>query len=167
MTETQKNLAAAFAGESQANRKYLAFAKKAEEEGRPGVAKLFKAAAAAETVHALSHLNVMGGVDSTLENLRHAVEGEHHEFSEMYPAFIAQAKEEKAPDATRSFYWANEVEKIHGALYEQAVKKVEAGEDLPVKDYFVCNRCGYTIAEDAPDKCPVCGAKKPDFFKAD
>jgi rubrerythrin len=167
MSETEKNLAAAFAGESQANRKYLAFAKKAEEEGRPGVAKLFRAAAAAETVHALSHLNVMGGVNSTLDNLRRAFEGEHHEFSEMYPGFIAQAKADKASEANRSFYWANEVEKIHGALYEQAIKTVEAGDEFPARDYYVCNRCGYTIADDAPDKCPVCGAKKSDFFKAD
>jgi rubrerythrin len=167
MSETEKNLAAAFAGESQANRKYLAFAKKAEEDGLPGVAKLFRAAAAAETIHALSHLRVLGGVGSTLENLRHAFEGEHHEFTEMYPDFIAKAKEEKVGDAGRSFHWANEVEKVHGALYEQAIKKIEAGDEFPAKDYYVCNRCGYTVADGAPDKCPVCGAKKSDFFKAD
>jgi rubrerythrin len=167
MSKSEKNLMDAFAGESQANRKYLAFAKKAEEEGHRGVAKLFRAAAAAETVHAHNHLNVLGKVKSTVENLKQAYEGEHYEFSSMYPAFLVDAKEEKATGATKTFHWANEVEKVHGALYDEALKTLEAGDELPEKDYYVCAKCGYTVADAAPDKCPVCGAKKEEFFKAD
>ncbi|MEJ2716826.1 MAG: rubrerythrin family protein [Deltaproteobacteria bacterium] len=167
MSKSEKNLKEAFAGESQANRKYLAFAKKADDEGHKGVAKLFRAAAEAETVHALNHFDVLGGVKSTIENLKEAYNGEHYEFSTMYPAFLADAKEEKAGNATKTFHWANEVEKVHGALYEQALKTLEAGDDLPEKDYYICCKCGYTIADAAPDKCPVCGAKKEAFFKAD
>jgi len=167
MSETEKNLWAAFAGESQANRKYLAFAKKAEEEGFKGVAKLFRAAAAAETIHAHNHLEVVGGIKSTLENLKAAYGGEHHEFTIMYPEFLAKSKEEKESGATRSFFWANEVEKVHGGLYDEAIKIVEGGGSLPEKDYYICEKCGYTIADAAPDKCPVCGAKKEAFFKAD
>jgi rubrerythrin len=167
MSQTDQNLMAAFAGESQANRKYLAFAEKAQQEGQPGIAKLFKAAAAAETVHAHNHLDVIGGVKSTLENLKQAYAGEHHEFSIMYPEFLARAKEEKRGDATKSFHWANEVEKVHGSLYQDAIKLLEAGSKLPEKDYYVCKKCGYTIADAPPDKCPVCGAKKSEFFKVD
>ncbi len=167
MADTDKNLMAAFAGESQANRKYLAFAKKAEEEGRPGVARLFRAAAAAETIHAHNHLDVLGGVKSTLENLKQAYQGEHDEFTSMYPEFLAKSKEEKRGDATKTFYWANEVEKVHGALYQSAIKALEAGESFPEKDYYLCPKCGYTIADAPPEKCPVCGAKREEFFKVD
>jgi rubrerythrin len=167
MSQTEKNLLAAFAGESQANRKYLAFAKKAEEEGHKGAAKLFRAAAAAETIHAHNHLDVLKGVKSTLENLKEAFSGEHYEFTNMYPEFLIAAKEEKDGAAIASFHWANEVEKVHGALYEQAIKTVEGGAKLPEKDYYICAKCGYTIADAAPDKCPVCGAKKNEFFLAD
>lgn len=167
MSESEKNLAAAFAGESQANRKYLAFARKADEDGHPGVAKLFRAAAAAETVHAHNHFNVMGGVKSTVDNLEAAYEGEHYEFSSMYPEFLAKAREEKANDAIRTFHWANEVEKVHGELYQNALKALEAGQTVPVQDYYICEMCGYTIGQAAPDKCPVCGATKEQFFKAD
>lgn len=167
MSETEKNLKAAFAGESQANRKYLAFAKKAEQEGFKGVANLFKAAAAAETIHAHNHLEVLKGVGSTLENLKEAFSGEHHEFSVMYPEFLVKSKEEKIGAATKSFHWANEVEKVHGNLYQEAIKMMESGGVLPEKDYYVCEKCGYTIADAAPDKCPVCGAKKDEFFKVD
>lgn len=167
MSETEKNLWAAFAGESQANRKYLAFAKKAEQDGELGVAKLFRAAAAAETIHAHNHLDVLNGVKSTLDNLKEAYGGEHHEFSVMYPEFLEKSKAEKVSAATKSFHWANEVEKVHGNLYQEAIKAVEAGSKLPEKDYYICNKCGYTIGDHAPDKCPVCGAKSTDFFKAD
>jgi len=163
MSETEKNLREAFAGESQANRKYLAFAKKAAEDGHPGVAKLFKAAAAAETIHAHNHLNVLNGVKSTLENLEEAYSGEHHEFTNMYPAFLEKSKEEKNGAATRSFFWANEVEKVHGDLYQEALKVVESGGTYPEKDFYVCDKCGYTIADAAPHKCPVCGAGKEAF----
>ncbi len=166
MSETEKNLRDAFAGESQANRKYLAFAKKAEADGLKGVAKLFRAAAAAETIHAHNHLEVLKGVNSTLENLKEAYGGEHYEFTKMYPVFIAKAKEEKIGAATKSFHWANEVEKGHGALYDDAIKVLEAGGTVPEKDYYICEKCGYTIAGSPPEVCPVCAAKKEAFFKA-
>ena len=167
MSESEKNLMAAFAGESQANRKYLAFAKKADEEGFAGVAKLFRAAAAAETIHAHNHLGVVGGIKETLANLKEAFEGEHYEFSDMYPGFLAKAKEEKNNKAVQTFHWANEVEKVHGGLYQDAIKSLEAGKDLSVSQYYVCEKCGYTIADSAPDKCPVCGAKKESFSKVE
>ncbi len=167
MSESEKNLGEAFAGESQANRKYLAFAKKAEAEGFEGVAKLFRAAAAAETVHAHNHLEVLQGVKSTLENLKEAYGGEHFEFTKMYPVFIEKSKEEKNGAATKTFFWANEVEKVHGALYDEAIKALESGGTLPEKDYYICEKCGYTIAGAPPETCPVCAAKKEAFFLAD
>jgi len=166
MTESEKNLKEAFAGESQANRKYLAFARKADDEGFKGVANLFRAAAAAETIHAHNHLEVLGGVKSTLENLKEAYNGEHHEFTSMYPTFIEKSKEEKNGAATKTFHWANEVEKVHGKLYEDAIKVLETGGTFAAKDYYICPKCGYTVAEAAPDKCPVCGVKKESFFVA-
>jgi rubrerythrin len=167
MSESEKNLKEAFAGESQANRKYLAFAGKADDEGYKGIAALFRAAAAAETIHAHNHLDVLGGIKSTLENLREAYSGEHHEFTSMYPGFLKTSKEEKDSAATRTFHWANEVEKVHGGLYDAAIKSLEKGSDLPEKQYGLCSKCGYTIAGDAPDKCPVCGAPKEAFFTVD
>jgi rubrerythrin len=162
MGNTLDNLKEAFAGESQANRTYLAFAKKADEEGYPQAARLFRAAAEAETVHAHNHLNVIGGVKSTLENLKAAYEGEHEEFTVMYPGFIEQAKKEGNNDAIQTFYWANEVEKVHGNLYKQATDNLKS---LKVTDYYVCQRCGYTAEGNAPEKCPVCGASQDKFKK--
>lgn len=162
MGNTLENLKEAFAGESQANRTYLAFAKKADEEGFPQVARLFRAAAAAETVHAHNHLNVLGGVKATLENLKAAYEGEHHEFTSMYPAFIETAKSEGNNQALQTFYWANEVEKVHGNLYKKAL---DARASLPDAPYYVCQRCGYTAEAHAPDTCPVCGAGSNRFDK--
>ncbi len=167
MSQTEQNLKEAFAGESQAKRKYLAFARKAEQEGFKGVAGLFRAVAAAETIHAHHNLEVLQGIKSTLENLKEAYRGEHREFSQMYPQFLEKSKAEKQSAATKSFYWANEVEKIHGALYEEAIEALEAGASLPVRDYYICEKCGYTIADAPPDKCPICAAKKESFFKAD
>jgi rubrerythrin len=167
MSDTENNLKAAFAGESQANRKYLAFAKKADDEGLKGVARLFRAAAAAETIHAHNHLEVLQGIKSTLENLKEAYGGEHYEFTEMYPEFLEKSKAEKQAAATRSFFWANEVEKVHGALYDDAIKTLEGGGSVTEMSYHVCEKCGYTIADAPPDKCPVCGAKKEAFFKVD
>ncbi|MHA1146732.1 MAG: rubrerythrin family protein [Promethearchaeota archaeon] len=165
MNKTLQNLMAAFAGESQANRKYLAFAKKADEEGFPQVAKLFRAAAAAETVHAHNHLKVANGIRSTKENLAAAIEGEAHEFKSMYPEFIKHAESEAHKDAIRSFTWANKVEEGHHDLYEKAKKAVDAGDDLDKEDIYVCPVCGYTAEGEAPDKCPVCGAAKKVFMK--
>ena len=128
---TRENLQAAFAGESQANRTYLAFAAKAEAEGRPQIAKLFRAAAAAETVHAHAHLRVMGGVKGTAENLQAAVEGEAYEFQKMYPEFLKEAEAEKNQAAVISFRNAMAVEKIHHDLYAEALESFKAGKDLP------------------------------------
>ena len=164
MGKTEQNLMEAFAGESQANRKYLAFAKQAEREGYKQVAKLFRAAAEAETVHAHSHLKTLGGVKSTADNLQEAINGETHEFKNMYPAMIEAAKAEKEKAAERSFTFANEVEKVHAALYENALSKLE---ELEETDYYVCSVCGYTCEGGPPDNCPVCQAKSSAFFKVD
>ena len=161
------NLMAAFAGESQANRKYLAFAKKAETEGLKQIAKLFRAAAAAETVHALAHLRAAGQVKDTVTNLQAAIEGEHHEFTSMYPGFIAAAVAEGAKGAQSSFEKANAVEQTHHALYAEALEAAKAGKDLPEADLYVCDICGHTVSGEAPDTCPVCGARREKFSKVE
>jgi rubrerythrin len=160
---TQDNLQAAFAGESQANRKYLAFAAKADAEGHPQVARLFRAAAAAETVHAHAHLRVMGEVQDTKQNLQAAIAGEGHEFKEMYPAFIQEAEAEGNKAALNSFRNANAVEKTHYDLYSQALTALEGGNDLPPASIYVCDFCGHTQVGEAPERCPVCGAPKTKF----
>lgn len=164
MTKTEKNLSDAFAGESQANRKYLAFAKQADKEGFPQVAKLFRAAAAAETVHAHSHLKQMNGIKSTKENLEAAVRGETFEFKNMYPQMIKEAEEEGNKGALRSFKFANDVEKIHADLYQKALDNLGSNKEV---DIYVCDICGYTAEGEAPDECPVCKAKKQAFKKID
>ncbi len=161
---TLKDLKEAFAGESQANRKYLAYAAAAEKEGLTGVAKLFKAAAAAETVHAHTHLRNMKGIGSTADNLKDAIAGETHEFKNMYPDMIEHAKAEGDKAAERGFTYANEVEKVHAGLYTEAAKDPAA---YPDQDWYVCSVCGYTVAGGAPDKCPVCQAMAKAFFKVD
>ncbi len=160
---TSDNLQAAFAGESQANRKYLAFAAKADAEGRPQIARLFRAVAAAETVHAHAHLRVMGGVGDTKQNLQAAIEGEAYEFQEMYPGFLKEAEAEGNKAALISFRNANAVEKTHHDLYSQALEAFEAGQDLAPAAIYVCDVCGHTHVGGAPDKCPVCGAPKTKF----
>ena len=160
MSKTEQNLKDAFSGESQANRKYLAFAQKAEAEGHTQVAKLFRAAAEAETVHAINHLRELGGIQSTDKNLNTALSGESYEFQKMYPQMIADAKAEGIQGALRSFTLANEVEKVHAALYEKAIKNLDRSVDA---DYWVCQVCGYTAEGEAPDECPVCKAKKQAF----
>ena len=160
---TSENLQEAFAGESQANRKYLAFAQKAQQDGFPQVAKLFRAAAAAETVHAHAHFRVMGGIKSTEDNLRAAIEGEGFEFQEMYPKFLSEAEAEENKPAVFSFKHALAVEEIHHGLYGKALEAVKSGSDLPETKLFVCSVCGNTVEGSAPDKCPVCGASKEQF----
>lgn len=157
---TTENLRAAFAGESQANRKYTAFAAKADREGYPQAAKLFRAAADAETVHALKHLDVLGDVGSTPDNLKAAIAGETDEFERMYPDFIAEAVKEGNKRAETTFSNANEVEKIHARLYKKAVDTLD---DPELVDYYVCQVCGNTVEGSAPDKCPICGATKDKF----
>ena len=160
---TSDNLQAAFAGESQANRKYLAFAAKAEAEGFPQIAKLFRAAAAAETVHAHAHLRVMGGVKDTKANLQTAIEGEGYEFREMYPGFIKEAQAEGNKAAVDSFRNANSVERTHWELYSKALEALEAGKDLAAGPMYVCNECGHTVIGKPPEECPVCGASRSKF----
>jgi rubrerythrin len=164
MSQSEKNLKEAFAGESQANRKYLAFAEKADREGFRQVARLFRAVAAAETVHAHAHLRVLKGVGTTAENLQAAIQGETFEFESMYPAMIEAAKAENNKQAAQSFTYANEVEKIHAALYKKAAEKMG---NLAETDIHVCSVCGYTVEGDAPDECPLCKAKKKAFMKVD
>jgi rubrerythrin len=158
------NLKEAFAGESQANRKYLAFAKKADEDGFFQVARLFRAAAEAETVHAHNHLTVLEGIKSTEENLKEAIDGEVEEFKEMYPSFIKVAEEEKNKQALWTFDVANQVEEIHAGLYQKALENL--GENVEVS-YYVCNFCGNTVEKEAPELCPICGAPKSEFKKID
>jgi len=167
MSDTQKNLQEAFAGESQANRRYLFFADKAEEDGHSQIARLFRAAAESETVHARNHLDTLGGIKSTKENLEEAVSGENYEFTKMYPGFIEQAKAESNEKAETSFDWANKVEKIHHGLYQKALNALEAGEQLKDEPYFVCQGCGYTVGGEAPEKCPVCGAPRSMFKRVE
>jgi len=164
MSKTEKNLQEAFAGESQANRKYLAFAKKAEEEGFKQAAGLFRAAAEAETIHAHNHLRELKGIKSTKENLLEAIDGETHEFKSMYPRMIEEAKQEGNNGALRSFNYANEVEKTHAALYQKVLDSLGRNEAV---DYYICKVCGNTVEGEPPDECPVCKAKKVAFYKVD
>jgi rubrerythrin len=164
MATTLNNLLAAFAGESQANRRYLFFAEKAEKEGFLQVAKLWRAIAEAETVHARNHLQIVG-VGTTKENLIQSIDGEGFEFRKMYPEFIEQAKADGNKRAQSSCEWAREVEKVHHKLYEDALKAVDSGAKMKESTYYVCQVCGMTVEGEAPDKCPVCGAPKARFTK--
>ena len=161
MSKTMEDLAAAFAGESQARSKYMAFAKKAEEEGLPQVARLFRAAAQAEFVHTQNHLRAMEGIKSTAENLEAAINGENYEVVTMYPPFIANAEAEGAKRAKTSFQYAWEVEKCHEELYRQALASLAQPQEA--YDYYVCPVCGYTHPRSAPERCPVCGAPAARF----
>lgn len=162
---TIDNLKDAFDGESQANRKYLAFAKKAQTDGFAMVARLFRAAAEAETIHAHAHLRVMGGIKTTADNLEAAIAGEGHEFQSMYPGFVAQAEAEGNKPAVISFRNAMAVEEVHHGLYQQALAAVKAGHDLAEAKIWVCPVCGDTFVGEAPDTCPVCGAKRAAFLE--
>jgi rubrerythrin len=165
MSKAIEDLKAAFAGESQANRKYLAYAKKADQEGHPQVARMFRAAAAAETVHAHAHLRAMDGVGDTAANLQDAIAGETHEFTNMYPEMIEHAKAEGHASAQRSFEFANAVEKVHADLYQGLFASL--GGDQGEFPYFVCPVCGYTVGEGAPDVCPICGTAGKMFEQID
>jgi rubrerythrin len=161
---TNENLAVAFAGESQANRKYLAYARQAEKEGFGQVAKLFRAAAEAETLHAHAHLANMGGVGTTLENLKSAVKGETYEFTEMYPPMVEQAKAE-GHKAKTMLDFANRAEKVHAGLFAQALEALQAGKDLSQMEVYLCPVCGDVEFGVPPDKCPICGAPKAKYQK--
>jgi rubrerythrin len=161
---TNENLATAFAGESQANRKYLAFARQADKEGYAQVARLFRAAAEAETLHALAHLANKGGVKTTLQNLEEAVAGETYEFTEMYPPMVEQAKAE-GHKAKTMLDFANRAEKVHAGLFRQALEALKAGKDLSQMEVYLCPVCGDVEFGVPPDKCPICGAPASKFQK--
>ena len=165
MTDTSENLRNAFAGESQANRRYIAFAQKAEEEGFPQVAKLFRAAAEAETVHALNHIRTMGEVKTTAENLDTAINGETFEYKHMYPGYVKTAKQEKNDQAAWSFNVADKVEQIHANLFTRAAKALRTGKEPAKADYYVCSVCGNTVENEPPERCPICGNPRTKFFK--
>ena len=167
MGNTNENLQQAFAGESQANRRYLFYAENADEAGNKQVARLFRAAAEAETVHARNHLRVLGEIKSDRENLKAAVDGENYEFTQMYPGFIEQAKKENNKAATDSFNLASKVEQIHHKLFRETLNNLESGKPFRDVPYFVCQVCGNTVAGEAPEKCPICGAPKSKFKRVE
>ncbi len=161
--KTKENLMEAFAGESQANRKYLAFARKAEKDGFKNVGRIFQAIAEAETIHALKHFEIAEKIGDTLENLEAAAEGEHHEFTKMYPEFIETAKQEDQDKALQSFEYANAAEKVHGGIFNDLKEKVAAGSDTDDKAVYLCPVCGWVGLDPAPDKCPICNTAKKAF----
>ena len=165
--QTENNIREAFAGESQANRRYTFFAEKAEKEGLPQVAKLFRAVAEAETVHARNHLNTIDAIGATKDNLMAAVIGEHQEFTAMYPHFIETAKHEMNDRAERTFDYANKVEKIHYDYFEAALKAIKEGKKPEDETYYVCQVCGNTVTGSPPDKCPICGSPAKVFKKVE
>jgi rubrerythrin len=165
MSQTEQDLMEAFSGESQANRKYLAFVKKVDQEGYPQVGKLFRAAAKAETVHAHAHLRALKAINTTAENLKEAIAGETHEFKSMYPPMIETAKSEGNKAAERSFTYANAVEKVHADLYQKALDNLDDPEG--VECYYVCSVCGYTCENDPPESCPVCKANIKAFSRVE
>jgi len=158
MATTETNLKEAFAGESQANRKYMAFAKKAEQEGFVNVARLFRTAAEAETIHAMGHLNAMDAIKSTADNLRAAIAGETYEYTEMYPPMLTQAQAENHK-AKRMFGYAVEAEAVHAELYKLALEAVSQGKDLADTKFYLCPVCGHIEAGNPPATCPICGIK--------
>jgi len=161
---TEQNLRDAFAGESQAHMRYLIFANKAEEEGKPNVARLFRAVAFAEQVHATNHFKTLGNLGETVENLQAAIDGENFEVEEMYPAYDSVAKLQDEKGAIRSVHYAIEAEKIHAAMYTEARQTVKEGKDADLGDIFICPVCGYTVEGEPPGTCPVCGVKKEKFI---
>jgi rubrerythrin len=167
MVDSKDNLKEAFAGESQANRKYTYFAEKAEASGNKQVARLFRAAAEAESVHARNHLKVLGEIKTDIDNLAAAIGGEQYEFTSMYPEFIKQAKAENNQEAVGTFDMANKVEQIHHKLFQRTLKNLEAEREIKEEPYYVCQVCGNTVEGEAPDRCPICGAPREKFKKID
>ncbi len=165
MSKTAENLQHAFSGESQVNRKYLAYAQKAEDDGYPQVAKLFRAISASESIHALNHLRIMGDVKSTAENLEQAIRDENYEVTTMYPEFMQDAEHEEEKKALRSFRWAWEVEKVHEDLFTEALKNL--GEEAAEFDVYVCPVCGHTHIGLPPERCPVCATPRERYLMVD
>ncbi len=162
---SKENLKNAFAGESQAYMKYILFAKKAEEEGFKNIARLFKAIAYAEQVHASNHLQALGLICSTSDNIKNAIEGGRYEVEEMYPSYNAVAKLQEEREAERTTSWALQAEKIHLTMYQKALKMVEGGKDIEISDIYICEKCGYTVEGELPERCPICGAPNERFKK--
>lgn len=163
--DTTENLHTAFSGESQANTKYRVFAEKADREGLPMIAKLFRAISAAEQIHAANHLKAMDGVHKTLENLAEAQAGEKYEFTEMYPPMIETAKAEGNARAGRSMHMAMEVEKVHFDLYAEALAALKAGGDMKDLKIWICPICGHTVIGTAPEHCPVCNCPREKYIE--
>ena len=164
MPTTEENLSEAFAGESQANQKYRAFGKKAEKQGFPNIARLFRTTAEAERIHAEGHLRALDGIGSTAENLQAAIDGETYEHTEMYPPMLKQA-EADGHKAKRMFGWAVQAEEVHARLYKLALEAVQRGEDLAETKFYLCPVCGHIELGNPPDTCPICGAKGEKFFQ--
>ena len=162
MSTTLENLKDAFAGESQAFQKYMAFAAKARKEGLDNVAKLFETTAQAEKIHAAGHLKAMEGISSTLDNLKAAISGETFEFEKMYPPMYEQAKAE-GHKAKKMFKWAMDVEEVHAELYKKALEAVENGKDLSETNFYLCPLCGHIEMGTPPERCPFCGVKGEDY----
>lgn len=162
---TKEFLKSAFAGESQAHMKYILFADKAEQEGYPNVARLFRAIAYAERVHAMNHLNALGGIGNTVANLETGLQGETFEIQEMYPAYKAVAELQNETKAARSMGWAEEAEKIHAELYGNAKATVASGKDIELGTVYICPVCGYTTVDHVPDRCPLCNVPGEKFKK--
>jgi rubrerythrin len=164
MTTTEENLKEAFAGESQANRKYLAFAKKAEQDGFKNVARLFRTAAEAETIHAHGHLNAMGGIGSTADNLQAAIDGETYEYTTMYPPMLEKAQSDDHR-AKRMFDLAMQAEEVHAGIYQRALDAIRQGKDFDETDYHLCPVCGHIEIGAAPDACPICYTPGANFVQ--
>ena len=164
MLKTEDNLKEAFAGESQANQKYRAFAKKAERDGFPNISKLFKLTAEAERIHAEGHLNALDGIGTTIDNLKAAISGETYEYKEMYPPMLKQAEEENNK-AKRMFGYAVKAEEVHARLYQIALEAAEQGKDLAVSDIYLCPVCGYIEFGKPSDNCPICGTLASKFVE--
>jgi rubrerythrin len=162
MPTTQDNLKEAFAGESQANRKYVAYAQQAEKDGFPNVARLFRTAAEAETIHAMGHLSAMDGIRSTAENLQDAIDGETYEFTEMYPPMIDQA-ESDGHKAKRMFNYASKAEAVHAELYKKALAAVKEGKDVTATEFYLCPVCGHIEIGKPTGPCPICSTKPEKF----
>lgn len=160
-SKTHENLMEAFAGEALANRKYVAYARKAEKEGLTNAAKLFRAAADAETLHALKHLEVAGKIDSTAENLKDGVAGETYEYKDMYPDFVKEAEAEGNQAARRSFLFAMKAEEVHAGLYQDALERLDQTEEM---FYYLCPVCG-NIEKERPDQCGICGVPGERFIQ--
>lgn len=162
---TEEFLKASFAGEAQAHMRYLAFAKKAEEEGKPNIARLFRAIAFAEEVHATNHYRTLGMINDTSANLQVAIDGENFEVEEMYPAYNAVAKLQDEKAAERSTKWAWEAEKVHSGMYQRAKQAADMDKDPTMGTIYICEICGWTGEGEPPERCPVCGAAKDKFRK--